>query len=121
MLTRRTTLYEAAAPTRAGYRDVLPRAVAQARGTVRIVDVREPDELTGELGHIPGVERAPLATIALHAADWHPDEEIVLVCRSGGRSARAAEALVRAGFRHVMNLAGGMLAYHAAGLPVART
>jgi rhodanese-related sulfurtransferase len=121
MLSRRTTLYETAAPTRAGYRDVPPAAVARARGTVRIVDVREPHELTGELGHIPGVERAPLATVAARAAGWDPQEEIVLVCRSGGRSARAAEVLVRAGFRHVMNLAGGMLAYNAAGLPVART
>ena len=117
---RTSTLYDAAIPTRAGYRDVSPAALDAARGAVRIVDVREPDELVGELGHIHGAEPAPLATVAARAAAWGKDEEIVLVCRSGGRSSGAAQALVRAGFRRVMNLAGGMLAYNAAGLQVAR-
>jgi rhodanese-related sulfurtransferase len=111
-----SNLYDRAATNRAGYRDVAPAALAAAGGTVRIVDVREPDELTGELGHIPGVEAVPLGTLGATAARWDRDADIVLVCRSGGRSARAAEALVAAGFRRVMNLAGGMLAYRAAGL-----
>jgi len=115
------TLYETATPTRAGYRDVSPAALNAARGAVRIVDVREAHELTGELGHIHGVERVPLATVATRAGGWRKDDEVVLVCRSGGRSSSAALALVAAGFRKVMNLAGGMLAYHAAGLPVERS
>lgn len=102
------------------YRDISPRELHGALGTVRVVDVREPDELTGPLGHIAGVEPAPLATVAERAAAWRRDEPIVLVCRSGGRSGRAAEQLVRAGFSRVMNLAGGMLAYAAAGYPVTR-
>jgi rhodanese-related sulfurtransferase len=57
----------------------------------------------------------PLGTHAAQAARWDRGADIVVVCRSGGRSARAAEALVAAGFRRVMNLAGGMLAYRAAG------
>jgi rhodanese-related sulfurtransferase len=108
-------LYETAAARRAGYRDITPAALAAARGTVRIVDVREPDELTGDLGHIPGVDPVPLGTLAAQAARWDRSADIVVVCRSGGRSARAAEVLVAAGFRRVMNLAGGMLAYRAAG------
>ena len=103
---------------KAGYRDVSPAELDAARGTVRIVDVREPHELTGDLGRIPGIEPAPLATVAARARAWRRDEPIVLVCRSGGRSAHAAQALVAAGFQRVMNLAGGMLAYRAAGLPV---
>jgi rhodanese-related sulfurtransferase len=118
---RNPTLYETATPNPAGFRDVSPAALNAARGTVRIVDVREPYELIGDLGHIPGVERAPLATVATRASAWQKDEEIVLVCRSGGRSSGAARGLVAAGFRKVMNLAGGMLAYSAAGLPVARS
>jgi rhodanese-related sulfurtransferase len=102
----------------AGYRDVTPKELAAARGAARIVDVREPHELTGDLGRIPGIEPAPLATVATRARAWHRDEPIVLVCRSGGRSARAAQMLAAAGFRRVMNLAGGMIAYRAAGLPV---
>jgi sulfur-carrier protein adenylyltransferase/sulfurtransferase len=113
------TLYEQATPHRAGYRDVSAAAVHAARGTVRVVDVREPDELVGALGHIPGVEAVPLASVSARAAAWHRGEEIVLVCRSGARSGHVAQALVAAGFRRVMNLAGGMLAYRAAGLPVA--
>ena len=42
-----------------------------------------------------------------------------MICRSGGRSTRAAQTLTDAGFRRVMNMDGGMLAYTAAKLPVA--
>jgi rhodanese-related sulfurtransferase len=102
----------------ATYRDVSPAELVAALGRVRVVDVREPHELTGELGRIPGVESVPLASVATRAQAWRRDQPIALVCRSGGRSARAAQALVAAGFREVLNLAGGMIAYRAAGLPV---
>jgi rhodanese-related sulfurtransferase len=102
------------------YVDVEPKRVAQMIGNVHVVDVREQDELQGELGHILGVELVPLATIATVAASWEKERDIVLVCRSGGRSGRAAAALASMGFRRVMNMAGGMLAWNAAGLPVAR-
>jgi rhodanese-related sulfurtransferase len=42
----------------------------------------------------------------------------VVVCRAGARSASAGAILARAGFRHVSNLAGGMLGWRSAGLPV---
>jgi sulfur-carrier protein adenylyltransferase/sulfurtransferase len=113
------SLFAAAIPAPGGYRDVDPAALSAARDAVRIVDVREPDELTGELGCIAGVENAPLPLVMAHAAAWRRDEELVLVCRSGGRSSAAARMLASAGFHKVMNLAGGMLAYRAAGLPVA--
>jgi rhodanese-related sulfurtransferase len=114
------SLHAAATPAPGGSRDVAPAALAAARGAVRIVDVREPDELVGEPGCIAGVENAPLPLVMAHAAAWPRDEALVLVCRSGGRSSTAARMLVAAGFHKVMNLAGGMLAYRAAGLPVAR-
>jgi len=113
-------LYDIATPTAAGYRDVSPTELASMSRPVRVVDVREPHELAGELGHIHGVEPVPLATLAARASSWCKHDEIILVCRSGARSRRGAEMLVAAGFRKVMNLAGGMLAYSAAGLPVAR-
>ena len=102
----------------ARYKDISPAELHAMRERVRIVDVREPHELAGELGRIPGIEAAPMATVAARAARWRRDEPIVLVCRSGARSGRAAQALAGAGFRNVMNLAGGMIAYGAAGLPV---
>jgi rhodanese-related sulfurtransferase len=115
-----TSPYEVVTPTRAGYRDLSPEAAFAARGRVRLIDVRDADEINGELGHIPGVEWVPLPTLETRAPTWDRDGELILVCRSGARSGRAAETLVRLGFRKVMNLAGGMLAYNAAGLPVAR-
>jgi sulfur-carrier protein adenylyltransferase/sulfurtransferase len=116
-----TTAFDSGQPTHGGYRDISPRTASAARGTVRLIDVREPHEFTGELGHIAGSELVPLATVIAAAHTWDRNAELILVCRSGVRSARAAEALVSHGFRRVMNLAGGMLAYHAARLPVERT
>jgi rhodanese-related sulfurtransferase len=113
-------LFEKATPTSAGYRDVSPAALSSASGKIHVVDVREAHELRDHLGHIRGVDHVPLATLPARVGAWRKDEEIVLVCRSGGRSGQAARILVAAGFQRVMNLAGGMLAYNAAGLPVAR-
>jgi sulfur dioxygenase len=110
--------YDTGQATPGGYRDVSPVAALAARGVARLIDVREPDEYTGELGHLPGAELVPLATVADVARTWDRARDVVLICRSGGRSGRAADALVAAGFQRVMNLAGGMLAYRAAGLPV---
>ena len=70
--------------------------------------------------HYLGLQHVPLATFSARAGDWRQGDEIVLVCRSGARSSQAARILVAAGFQRVMNLAGGMLAYHRAGLPVIR-
>lgn len=83
---------------------------------LRLVDVREADELRGPLGAMPGAEHHPLAT--LPAALGAPDERTVVVfCRSGGRSARAAERLAEAGFTRVVSMAGGMTRWNALGYP----
>lgn len=87
---------------------------------VRIVDVREPAEYTGELGHIAGAELVPLGTVDRAAATWDRDAPLVLVCRSGGRSGKAALALLDAGFKKVVSMAGGMLAWNASAIPVER-
>jgi rhodanese-related sulfurtransferase len=87
---------------------------------LRLVDVREPDEFVGELGHVDGAELVPLATVGAVAQGWPRDQTLVMICRSGGRSGRAARELVGLGFTTVMNLKGGMLAWNAASLPVVR-
>lgn len=104
--------------TRASVQSITPEQAYRSRSTARLVDVREPAELQGDLGRIPGVESVPLATVERAAASWDRDVPLVMVCRSGGRSGRAAELLVRLGFTNVMNMTGGMIAYRAAGLPV---
>ena len=116
-----TTLYETARPHPGGYRDVDPSKVAAARGEVHIVDVREPAEYTGELGHAPGAELVPLGPVESAARSWDREREVVGSCRSGARSGRAAAHLASVGFRRVMNMSGGMLAWNAAGLPVERS
>ncbi len=90
-----------------------------ARGrTARIVDVREPAEFTGELRHVTGAELVPLATLLEYATRWPKHDPIVVICRSGSRSMRAAQALMAVGFTNVTNMVGGMLAWNEAGLPV---
>ncbi|MDI3287378.1 rhodanese-like domain-containing protein [Polyangium sp. 15x6] len=112
------TLFERSTPNPAGYREVAPRDVAAAIPGARLIDVRDPDELRGELGHVAGVENVPLAR--LNVAALSKDEPLVLVCRSGRRSAQAAAALSAAGCRCIMNMTGGMIAWNEAGLPVQR-
>lgn len=103
-----------------GYRDIDATGLADIRTSVTLVDVREPHEFTGELGHVPGSRLVPLATVLDASRDWPREHEMVIICRSGNRSGRAAQALAAAGFTNVMNLTGGMLAWNAAGLPIER-
>lgn len=85
--------------------------------SVLVVDVREPDEYRGELGHVPGAELVPLETLEARASALARDRPIVTVCRSGGRSGKAALALARLGFGAVASLRGGMTAWNLRGLP----
>ena len=114
------SLFDLARPNPAGYRDLSVADVTLPPDGVRLVDVREPSEFSGELGHIPGAALVPLAGVLARAGEWSREEPILLVCRSGGRSGSAAQALRNAGYARVMNLVGGMLAWNAAGRPVER-
>ncbi|HWI51536.1 MAG TPA: rhodanese-like domain-containing protein [Symbiobacteriaceae bacterium] len=80
-----------------------------------IIDVRTPEEYA--FGHIPGARLMPLDRLPQMARSLHPDEEIVLVCRSGNRSMQAYRFLERLGYRQLRNLDGGMLDWTG---PVAR-
>lgn len=74
-------IYDKGTQNPAGYRDATVADVYAAKGRVRMVDVREPDEFTGELGHVEGAELVPLATVVEAAASWDRSAEIVLICR----------------------------------------
>ncbi len=80
-----------------------------------LLDVREPDEW--DAGHAPDGHHVPLGELESRLDEIPSDVTVVCVCRGGGRSARAAEALANLG-RVTINLAGGMRAWEAAGLPV---
>ncbi len=113
-----SNLFSNAATQEGGYRDVDPTALAPHRERARLVDVREPHEYVGELGHIDGAELVPLATVVNAARDWNREREVVVICRSGARSAQACRSLVAMGFTRVMNLRGGMIAWNQAKLSV---
>ncbi|NOJ97851.1 rhodanese-like domain-containing protein [Corallococcus sp. CA049B] len=92
------------------YQDLTPSQLDTLGPEVRRIDVREPDEFTGPLSHLPGAELVPLGTLEVASAEWPREQPLLLICRSGGRSAKAAQALAQRGFKHLFNLAGGMLA-----------
>jgi rhodanese-related sulfurtransferase len=88
-----------------------------------LLDVREQEEFSDELGHIHASRLIPLKTLPARAAAElgdHKNSEIVAICRAGVRSSTAAAILTALGFEHVSNLKGGMLAWNEAGLPVER-
>jgi glyoxylase-like metal-dependent hydrolase (beta-lactamase superfamily II)/rhodanese-related sulfurtransferase len=87
-----------------------------------LLDVREPEEFVGALGHIEGSLLVPLDALErrLPKLAGYADRDVVVVCRAGARSASAGAILRRAGFHRVFNLEGGMLEWIAADLPVAR-
>ena len=78
-----------------------------------VLDVREPEEWSA--GHVPDAAWIPMTAIPARYRELPTDQAIVVVCRSGSRSGRVAEALRGAGYDAV-NLAGGLEAWHAAGL-----
>ena len=87
-----------------------------------ILDVREPEEYTGELGHIAGSMLIPLKNLTARASELetHKDRHIVAICRAGVRSTTAAAILTGLGFEQISNLKGGMVEWNDRGLPVKR-
>jgi sulfur dioxygenase len=85
-----------------------------------LLDVREPEEFVGELGHIAGASLIRLQ----HSSDRSKEleqfkhSEIVAICRAGVRGTTAAAILTGLGFQHVSNLRGGMPDWVDANFPV---
>ncbi len=102
--------------------DVLREQLRSRSGRPVVVDVREPDEYNGELGHIDDSLLLPLGQLASRLDDLEPyrDRDIVTVCQSGNRSVSGASILTKAGFSHVSSLEGGMMSWNERGLPIKR-
>ncbi|MDO4791355.1 MAG: rhodanese-like domain-containing protein [Buchananella hordeovulneris] len=79
-----------------------------------LIDVREDDEW--EAGHAPGAVHIPSGELA-DSLDELPEGDLIIVCHGGGRSSRACKMLAENGI-DALNLAGGMVAWAAAGLPL---
>ncbi len=76
---------------------------------LKLVDVREPHEL--EISRLPNAVNIPLGQLAARLSELDSAEEMVIFCKSGGRSARGLELLASAGFKKVKNLKGGINAW----------
>lgn len=101
-----------------GLWEIQPQALAEVLPRVQVVDVREPDEFDGTLGHIAGSTLLPLGQLVQRIGELDRARPVVTVCRSGARSARAAVLLGKAGFADVANLAGGLLRWRGEGCEV---
>jgi rhodanese-related sulfurtransferase len=96
-------------------RDLTPQQVAEGleNGRVLLVDIREPNETAVE--RFPGATELPMSTF--DPADLKPEgRQVVFACRSGNRSARLSLACQEHGLPYDSHLAGGILAWKAAGL-----
>jgi glyoxylase-like metal-dependent hydrolase (beta-lactamase superfamily II)/rhodanese-related sulfurtransferase len=99
--------------TFAGIWEVQPQWLEEHLRDVQIVDVREPAEFNGPLGHVPGAKLLPLGSLGEASTQLSKERPVVTVCRSGARSAQATVLLGKAGFSKVANLSGGMLRWRA--------
>lgn len=79
-----------------------------------VLDVREPSEW--DTVHIPGATLIPLGQLASRVNELPKNQDIVVVCHSGNRSAQGRDILLKAGFDQVTSMAGGMNQWQAAGL-----
>lgn len=99
-----------------------------AAGEQTVIDVREPAEFA--TGHLPGAINIPRGVLEFEI-EAHPaigcvtdtaladrQRPVVVYCRSGGRAALAAQSLLQLGFTDVRSIAGGIMGWTAAGLPV---
>lgn len=98
-----------------------PREISVAQAAEKrnagafILDVREPSEW--EAVHIPDATLIPLAELPSRTSELPKDQEIVIVCRSGNRSAQGRDILLQNGFETVTSMAGGMNDWQAQGFP----
>jgi rhodanese-related sulfurtransferase len=101
-----------------GFWEITPETLLTNKASVRIIDVRRPEEFTGELGHVAGSELVTLETQFPEAIkEWDKNQTIVFVCRSGMRSGKATQYAQALGFKEVYNMEGGMILWNEKKLP----
>ena len=91
-------------------------SVDQVPADAQLIDVREPDEYAAVRAE--SAVNIPLSEFVARTDEINPDQDIYLICKSGGRSAQAGEYLEQArGWDNVINVAGGTTAWVEQGLP----
>ena len=98
------------------------KALALPEDELLLLDVRQPEEYIGPLGHLPGASLIPLGELSfrLGEIDGYKDKTVVCICKSGVRSAQATQFLLNEGFQKVFNMTGGTQAWNQLGFPVER-
>lgn len=94
----------------------VPELPAELPQDVTLLDVREQDEW--DAGHAPRAQHIPMSELAGRLAELPADQEVLVICRSGGRSARVTAYLNANGW-DARNVDGGMQSWHAAGRDLA--
>lgn len=91
------------------YKNVRPGEVRQRMldgERVRLIDVREPAE--HEIASVEGAELLPLSRFNEWAGQLNEDDELIIMCHHGGRSAQVCQFLATRGFENLSNLTGGI-------------
>ena len=91
-------------------------ALTRRQTGAKLIDVRSPEEF--RRGHPKGAVNIPPQRLESSTSGYRRDTEVLLICQSGQRSARAARQLTDLGFTQVVNVRGGLKAWQRAGLPV---
>lgn len=107
-------------PTIEGVFDIHPEEVLRFVGRLKLIDVRQPEEFTGELGHIAESELIPMEHLPEKLPSLDRNLAIVFICRSGARSGRATAFAHSLGFDTVYNMKGGMLFWNDLQLPIVK-
>jgi rhodanese-related sulfurtransferase len=82
------------------------KSLRDAGASVVLVDVREPHETA--ISDLPGSIKIPLGSLPQNLAKIQPSDDVVVYCRSGGRSAQAVKFLIGKGYARARNLVGGI-------------
>jgi len=89
---------------------------------ITVLDVRSPEEFSGELGHVAAAINIPINELShrVRELDAWVERPLAIMCRTDRRSAKAARLLAQQGFAHAHVVQGGMTAWNDAGLPIER-
>ncbi|MDX8400370.1 MAG: rhodanese-like domain-containing protein [Gallionellaceae bacterium] len=93
----------------------LDQWLSDSNQKLRVIDVRQIQEIA--TGTVATAEALPLHTLQARIHELSPEEKLVIICRSGARSAQACMFLQQQGFTDVYNLRGGMIGWVQSGLP----
>jgi rhodanese-related sulfurtransferase len=104
------------APAEGGITVTEAAAMIKGKKDLQLIDVRTPDEFSA--GHLANAKSIPLQDIGSRLGEIDKSKPVLLYCRSGHRSGKALEILVGKGFTDARHMAGGIVAWQAAGLPV---